>query len=247
MRLAILSDVHSNLEALQACLAHARTQGAEQFAFVGDLVGYGADPVPCLDIIEALSRQGAIVVKGNHDEAALAGLCETMEFTAREAIYWTRAQLGPRQRAFLQGLPMMVKDADACYVHASADRPERWTYITGAKDAARSMTAAQAAFTISGHVHQPALYYTAQRSRPRVFYPTSGVPVTLSAHRQWLVIPGSAGQPRDGDNAACYAIMDRRQNTLTYFRLPYDYSSAAKKIVAAGLPPQLALRLEQGR
>ena len=247
MRLAILSDVHSNLEALQACLAHAKAQGAEQFAFVGDLVGYGADPVACLDLIEDLSRQGGIVVKGNHDEAALSGLCQTMELTAREAIYWTRAQLGPRQRAFLQSLPLMVKNADACYVHASADRPERWTYVIGAKEAARSMNAAQAAFTFSGHVHEPALYYTAQRSRPQVFHPTSGVPVTLSAQRQWLAIVGSAGQPRDGDNAACYAIMDRRQYTLTYFRLPYDYASAAKKIVAAGLPPQLALRLAQGR
>lgn len=247
MRLALLSDVHSNLEALQTCLAHARTQGAEQFAFLGDLVGYGADPVACLDMIEALSRQGGIVVMGNHDEAALSGLCETMEATAREAIYWTRKQLGPRQREFLRSLPMMVKNADACFVHASADRPERWTYITGAKQAARSMNAAQTAFTFSGHVHEPTLYYTAQGSRPQVFHPTSGVPVTLSTHRQWLAIVGSAGQPRDGDNAACYAILDRRQNTLTYFRLPYDHASAAKKIAAAGLPSQLALRLEQGR
>ena len=247
MRLALLSDVHSNLEALQTCLAHARAHGAEQYAFLGDLVGYGADPVACLDMIEDLSRQGGIVVRGNHDEAVLSGLCDTMEITAREAIYWTRAQLGARQRAFLQSLPMMVKDADACYVHASADRPGRWTYILEARQAARSMSAAQTVFTFSGHVHEPALYYTGQQSRPQVFHPTSGVPVTLSSQRQWLVIPGSVGQPRDGDNAACCAIMDRRENTLTYFRLPYDYASAAKKIVAAGLPPQLALRLEQGR
>jgi len=246
MRIALLSDIHSNLEALTACLAHATAQEADLFVFLGDLVGYGADPVACLDRIEALALQGALVVKGNHDEAALSGLCEDMEITAREAIYWTRAQLGQKQREFLQSLPFVVKIADTCYVHASAEKPERWTYITEPKLAARSMQVAQTRFTFSGHIHDPTLYYSMRRASPEVFYPTPGVPIGLSSLRQWLVIPGSVGQPRDGNNAACYAIMDRQQDQLTYFRVPYDHASAARKILAAGLPPQLAWRLEEG-
>ncbi len=246
MKIAILSDIHSNLEALEACLAHASAQQADLFVFLGDLVGYGADPVACLDRIETLAQQGALVVKGNHDVAALSGLCEDMDCIAREAIYWTRAQLGQKHHDFLQNLPFVIKIADTCYVHASADHPERWTYITELKLAANSMKAARTKFIFSGHIHDPTLYYSTQQAIPEVFYPTPGVPISLSSLRQWLVIVGSAGQPRDGNNAACYAIMDRQQDQLTYFRVPYDHASAAQKILAAGLPPQLARRLEKG-
>ena len=246
MKIAILSDIHSNLEALEACLAHANARQVDLFVFLGDLVGYGADPVACLDRIETLAQQGALVVKGNHDEAALAGLCDDMEFAAREAIFWTRAQLGQKQRDFLQNLPLVIKIADTCYVHASANHPERWTYITEPKLAASSMKAAQTKLTFSGHVHDPTLYYSTPQASTEVFYPTPGVPISLSSLRQWLVIVGSVGQPRDGNNAACYAIMDRQQDQLTYFRVSYDHASAAKKILAADLPPQFAWRLEKG-
>lgn len=246
MKIAILSDIHSNLEALQACLAHAAAQGAEQFVFLGDIVGYGADPLACLNIIETLVKQGAVAVKGNHDEAVLSGLCERMSFSARDAIYWTRAQLGQKELAFLQSLPMSVKKGDTLYVHASADRPERWNYITGARDAGRCIKAAGTAFTFAGHVHHPALYHVSNREAPRAFQPAPGMPIPIFPHRQWLAIVGSVGQPRDGNNAASYAILDRQQNTLTFFRVPYDYMSSEKKILAAGLPHRLALRLESG-
>lgn len=246
MKLAILSDIHSNLEALQACLAHASAQGAERFAFLGDLVGYGADPLACLEIVATLARQGAVVVQGNHDEAALAGLCEGMSFAARDAVYWTRAQLGQGQRTFLEGLPLSVTDGDTLFVHASADRPERWTYVSGPKDAARCIQAAGTTYTFAGHVHRPMLYFAVNREASRAFQPTPAVPIPILAHRQWLAIVGSVGQPRDGNNAASYAIFDRKEAILTFFRVPYDYLSAAKKILAAGLPPRLALRLESG-
>lgn len=246
MRYAIFSDIHSNLEALEACLAHASLQQAEMYVFLGDLVGYGADPVTCLDRIETLAQQGALVVKGNHDAAALSGLCEEMDFTAREAIYWTREQLGQKQRDFLQSLPYEIKIADTCYVHASAEKPERWTYITEPKLAASSMKAAQTRFIFSGHIHDPTLYFSTQRANPEVFYPTPGMPISLSSLRQWLVIVGSVGQPRDGNNAACYAIMDRRLDQLTFFRVPYDHAAAARKILTAGLPASLAQRLVKG-
>jgi len=246
MKLAILSDIHSNLEALQSCLAHAEAQGAEQFAFLGDLVGYGADPLACLDIIEALAQQGAVVVKGNHDEAVVTGLCEQMSFTARDAIYWTQTQIRQKERAFLQNLPMAVKNGDTLYVHASADKPECWNYITGVRDAARSMEAAGTPFTFVGHVHHQVLYHAANNEVPRAFLPTPGMPIPVFPHRQLLAIVGSVGQPRDGSNAAAYVILDRKQNTLTFFRVPYDYITAEKKVLAAGLPYRHVLTLKSG-
>lgn len=248
MKLAILSDIHSNLEALQACLAHAKAQGAEQFAFLGDLVGYGTDPLACIEIIASLAQQGAIVVKGNHDAAALGGLCETMENTAREAVYWTRGQLRHVERQFLQNLPLFVRQENLFFVHACAQFPEQWIYILGPRQAGRCMQAAQARFTFSGHTHHPILYFRLQRGQDttQAFSPVPGVPIPLLVSRQWLAIVGSVGQPRDGNPAAGYALFQRGKNTLTYFRVPYDHMKTVRKILAAGLPPSLALRLEKG-
>lgn len=247
MKYAVFSDIHSNLEALRACLSHARARGAGQYAFLGDLVGYGADPVPCIDIVGTLAAQGAVVVRGNHDEAVLSGLCENMNFVARDAIYWTRSQIGQKERDFLHSLPMAVKKEDSSFVHASADKPGNWTYVENEKLAGLCMKAAGTTFTFAGHVHSQILYYRTNQEMPRVFQPMPGVPIPMLPRRHWLAIVGSVGQPRDGNNAASYALIDRDQDTLTFFRVPYDYMSAAKKILAAGLPQRLALRLESGR
>jgi len=255
MRTAIFSDIHSNLEALQACLSHARAQNAEQYVFLGDLVGYGADPVACLDIIQEHAARGAVVLLGNHDEAAISDQykkIEVMNFVARDAIYWTRSQLRDDQRTFLQGLPLTVRteEGNALYVHASADEPSRWHYVTGGREAARSMAAAETAYTFVGHVHHPVLYFrVAGKAVARAFQPTPGIPIPVGARlmRQWLAIVGSVGQPRDGNNAAAYVIMDYADSALTFHRVPYDYMTTARKIIAAGLPERLAHRLEHGR
>jgi diadenosine tetraphosphatase ApaH/serine/threonine PP2A family protein phosphatase len=246
MRLALLADIHSNLEALNACLAHARRQGADGFAFLGDLLGYNADPLACLEVIGALARQGALVVRGNHDEACLGGLCESMSFHARDAIYWTRERLGADERGFLAQLPLAAVAGEATLVHAHPEQPQQWTYITAAHDARRAFAAATTRLVFVGHVHHSLLYYTGAGDVPRTFLPVPGVPIPLLASRRWLFIVGSVGQPRDGTNAACYAIHDQGRNTLTSFRVPYDYVRAAAKIRAAGLPERLARRLETG-
>lgn len=246
MKFAILSDIHSNLEALQACMRHARQQGVEQYAFVGDLVGYGADPVACIDIIAGLAQQGAIAVRGNHDDAALSGLCETMELNAREVIYWTRKQLGNNERTFISSLPLSVQHEDMLFVHACAVAPEQWTYITGPTQASRCMQASKARFTFSGHVHQPTLYFQSQTNNPQVFYPIPGVAIPLLVSRKWLAIVGSVGQPRDANPASSYAIFDCARRNLTYHRVPYDHASTARKMLAAGLPANLAQRLARG-
>jgi len=246
MKIAVLSDIHSNLEALLACIDHARWHGAEQYVFLGDMLGYGADPRACLEIIAPMVSAGALAVLGNHDEAVLGGLCEGLEFVARDAIYWTRKQLGQTERDFLQSLPLVVQDGNALYVHASAAAPGRWPYIKGAAAAAKCMAASGLPLTFVGHVHNQALYYTAGSRAVQVFSPVTGAAIPVTSRRQWLAIAGSVGQPRDGNTAAAYVLHDRQRESLTFFRVPYDHWNAARKIRAAGLPERLARQLEIG-
>ena len=245
MKIAILSDIHSNLEALRACLAHAKREGAGTHVFLGDLVGYGADPVACLGLLADFAGKGALLVRGNHDEAALGGSCENMNFAAQEATYWTRAQLSPKEHDFLASLPFTVRRDDLFFVHAGADVPGNWDYITSTAQAARCMDASPTAVTFAGHVHHQSLFFSAG-SRARAFQPVPCVPIPLAGRRRWLAIAGSVGQPRDGNNAAAYALYDEEERMLTFFRVPYDHATAARKILAAGLPERLAWRLQRG-
>ena len=245
MKIAVLADIHSNLEALQACLAHAEREDAGMHVFLGDLVGYGADPVACVRLVAEYVARGALVVRGNHDQAALGGLCEDMNFVAREAIYWTRAQLGQAERDFLASLPLAVRRDDLYFVHANADVPVSWDYIASNAQAERCMNASRATLTFAGHVHQPSLYFSTGRGA-RAFHPVPGEPISLVSRRRMLAIPGSVGQPRDGNNAAAYALYDEDQRMLTFFRVPYDHMTAAQKIIAADLPERLARRLHRG-
>jgi diadenosine tetraphosphatase ApaH/serine/threonine PP2A family protein phosphatase len=245
MKIALLADIHSNLEALNACLAHAARQGADSHAFLGDLVGYGADPVACLDIIAEMADQGAIVLKGNHDEAALGGLIETMHFVARDAIYWTREHLGEQERRFLEGLPLTAEREGCLFVHAEPLHPGAFTYVTDAGQAAQSLQSTRARVVFAGHVHHAVLYFTTSQGA-KAFIPTPAMPIPLTDQRQWFAIVGSVGQPRDNNPAAGYALLDMEKNTLTYHRVPYDFETAARKIRAAGLPERLAVRLSHG-
>lgn len=246
MKLALFADVHSNLEALTACLAHANTLGADRYAFLGDLVGYGADPVAVLDVIARYAGEGSAVVLGNHDAAVLGRPDDTLNDHAQAAIAWTRAQLGPRQREFLAALPLVVRDDNMLFVHASAAAPGQWIYITSLREAHDSMRASDAGYIFSGHVHEQKLFFMGADGRPMPFRPVPGTPIPTGKHRQWLAIVGSAGQPRDGSNRACYALADVERERLTFFRVPYDYALAAQKIRAAGLPERAARRLERG-
>lgn len=213
--------------------------------FLGDLVGYGADPVACLGLLADYASKGALLVRGNHDAAALGGLCENMNFAAREAIYWTRAQLSAGENDFLASLPFTVRRDDLAFVHAGADAPKKWDYITSTLQAERCMNALQAAVTFAGHVHHQSLFFSAG-GKVHAFQPVPGVPIRLAGHRRWLAIAGSVGQPRDGNSAAAYALYDVDERELTFFRVPYDHLATALKIIAAGLPERLAWRLRKG-
>jgi diadenosine tetraphosphatase ApaH/serine/threonine PP2A family protein phosphatase len=246
MRIALLSDVHANREALTACLDHARANRVDRFVFLGDYVGYGADPGFVVNTVQAHVLQGAIAVRGNHDEAIETGTAQMTEAAAL-AIAWTRDQLTAAQRGFLRELPLSVSEADRLYVHANADAPAHWGYITDLYTASRSLIAMRAHIALCGHIHVPALYHMSQTGKVASFEPIGGIEIPLSRHRRWLAVLGAVGQPRDGDSAACYAIFDDVREALIYMRVPYDIDSAARKIRAAGLPARLADRLYVGR
>lgn len=245
MRIALLADIHSNLGALQACLGHARERGAERFAMLGDLVGYGADPGEVVDLARALASGGAIVVKGNHDEA-VASDSSYLNDTALRAIEWTREVLTPAQKRFLEELPLEVREADCCFVHASAAAPAHWDYVDGPGEARRSVRAAGTPYTFCGHIHHQALFHEGASDRMVEFRPTPGTAIPVASHRRWLAIAGSVGQPRDGNPAAAYAIFDAERRTITFHRVGYDHVGAAQKIRDAGLPPALAYRMLRG-
>lgn len=246
MRLALVTDLHANRDAVEAVMAHARSQGAERHAFLGDFVGYGAEPAWVVDFLIEQVHQGAVAIMGNHDSAVVKGPSPTMVPQAREVVAWTRNQLDDEQLEFLATLPMSVRDEDRLYVHANAFAPDRWAYIVGRMEAIRSLHATDARFTFCGHVHEPKLFHLTATGKAGEFTPVPDVPIPLSPQRQWLAIPGSVGQPRDGNPAACYAMFDTDTRTLTYHRVPYDHEAAAAKIRAAGLPERLADRLVDG-
>jgi diadenosine tetraphosphatase ApaH/serine/threonine PP2A family protein phosphatase len=246
MKLALVADLHANREAVTAVLAHAQAQGAQRHAFLGDFVGYGADPGWVVDRVREHAAQGAIALYGNHDAAVVQGALPSMTAEARQVVEWTRAQLDTEQLAFLAALPLSVSDGEALFVHANAFAPGAWEYIVSRGDAVRSLQATTARYTFCGHTHIPALYHLSATAKSGEFAPAPGVTIPLSAQRRWLGIPGSAGQPRDGNPAACYAIFDTTEHALTFHRVPYDHDAAAAKIRAAGLPPRLAERLTDG-
>lgn len=250
MKLALLSDLHANLQALDACLEHAQAQGAQQYAFLGDLVGYGADPGPVVQRVMDLAAEGALVLKGNHDEMAVAPP-QDLPTLGGSTAQWTHEQLDDAQRDFLAALPLTVQQGPLLLVHASAEAPELWRYVYEPQAAALSLQAVAAQpevrYLFGGHVHLQTLYYRGADERLLRFLPTPGQPVPVPAHRQWLATVGSVGQPRDGNPRAMYALLDLETAQLVFHRVAYDVEAAAEAIRRAGLPDYLADRLELGR
>lgn len=245
MRIGLLADLHANREAVDACMTALEAQGCRYWVFLGDLIGYGADPGWVVDRVRACVEAGSAAVLGNHDQAVFAPPSQKMNPLAQAAIAWTRERLDASQIAFLRDLPLRVEHGDRLYVHANPQAPERWGYIADCLAAARGLAASPYWLTFCGHAHEPALYYTRHGTAVH-FAPRAGVAMPLSTHRRWLAVPGSCGQPRDGDPAAACAWLDTDSRQLTFLRVPYDHDLAASKILAAGLPPTLAWRLEAG-
>jgi diadenosine tetraphosphatase ApaH/serine/threonine PP2A family protein phosphatase len=246
MKLALITDIHANREAFSAVLDDAVAHGAQRYALLGDFVGYGADPAWVLDRAMQMVAEGAVAVLGNHDAATVRGATPSMRPEPRQAIEWTRLQLDEAQLAFLAGLPYSVAEDDRLYVHANAHAPAEWGYILGRTDAALTLQATSAHHVFCGHVHEQRLYNLSPTGKTGEFQPTPNVPIPVPPHRHWLVLPGSTGQPRDGDPSAAYAIFDIAAAEVTFRRVPYDHEAAGAKIRAAGLPASFADRLRHG-
>ena len=245
MRIALLSDIHANSEALDACVAHARGRGADAWALLGDFVGYGADAATVVDYAMRTAAAGGIVIKGNHDEA-IERPGNYFNDQTHAALEWARQRLTDEQKRFLAGMPLRVDSGPSCFVHASAAMPERWTYIESAGDALDCARASGRGYTFCGHVHDQALYFETIAGRMSYFKPVPGTPIPVRGLRRWVAIVGSVGQPRDRNPAAAYTMFDSDRREITFFRVAYDHHAAAEKIRRAGLPHALAYRIEAG-
>jgi diadenosine tetraphosphatase ApaH/serine/threonine PP2A family protein phosphatase len=240
VRYAVVSDIHGNLEALDAVLADVAGR-ADAVLCLGDLVGYGADPRAC---IERLAERALAITAGNH-EYAVAGLIDLGWFNpyARAAALWTRERLDADHRSYLGALPLVAQVDDATLVHASPDHPEEWEYLVSAEDGFQAFAAFTTRLCFVGHSHLPGLWSLG--STGPVWIP-GAVEVDLEHGRRYLVNVGSVGQPRDRDARAAYALWDAERGTVAIRRVPYDVDGARSKIMAGGLPQYLADRLAWG-
>jgi len=170
-----------------------------------------------------------------------------MNETARAAIDWTRAQLSADEKSFLATLPLQVEDDDRLYVHADASSPQRFHYVTDTDAAGIHFSACRARLSFCGHVHCPALYALAPSGKVTGFVPNSPSGIPLLPQWRWLAVMGAVGQPRDGNPAAAFAILDTTTSEIEYHRTGYDIEKAAARIRAAGLSEALAMRLFRGR
>jgi diadenosine tetraphosphatase ApaH/serine/threonine PP2A family protein phosphatase len=251
VRLLVLSDIHANLDALEACLAAAPPY--DGVANLGDVVGYGACPN---EVVDKVRPMGEIFVRGNHDRAC-SGLSDATDFNsvAFAAANWTKNTLTEENRAWVRDLPRgPITDADwpdLQFVHGSPlDEDE---YILSAPMAEIALESSPFALTFFGHTHVQGIIGLKERQLYGINLPR-GLKDRLDQHSvpiepgtRYLVNPGSVGQPRDGDPRAAFAIYDSSDSSITFFRVPYEIAKAQHRIIAAGLPERLAARLADGR
>jgi predicted phosphodiesterase len=240
MRFAIFSDIHSNLEALEAVLADARAAQCLRFVCLGDIVGYNANPTECLHRIQELECP---VVKGNHDEQA-SNDSSTSGFNelAEEAIGWTREQLSREERSWLANLPLTSPVGDFTIVHATLDKPNKWGYVFNDLDAIASFAHQTTSLCFFGHTHWPMAFIRDDHVQ-RVAIDR----LQLTSGKKYFVNTGSVGQPRDRDWRAAYCIYDADQQVSELRRVTSNLSAAQQIIREAGLPYRLADRLALGR
>ena len=240
MRFAIFSDLHANLEAMEAVLADARERDCTHFACLGDVVGYNANPHECVEIVQKMECP---VVKGNHDEqASLAGSSRGFNALAETAINWTREHLTNEDKKWLRELSLTRPVHDFTIVHATLDRQDQWGYVFNSLDAVASFAYQHTTVCFFGHTHVAG-----------AFVRNDGVKkmkvdqLIIEGTKKYFINVGSVGQPRDGDWRAAYCIYHIENNLVEQRRVKYDLATTQKKIIQAGLPRLLADRLELGR
>ncbi len=249
MKIALMSDIHANIDALDACIDHARASGVTQFAFLGDYVGYGPHPAAVVERVRQMQSEGAIALQGNHDEAAFQDTPVDPNYWGALTVTWTRAQLSAEQKSYLASLPLEHRINNLYLTHASAHGLGKWNYIDDERAATHCMQAVaeEVSHVFVGHVHHQHLYYGGRTGALMKFNPQKGMAIPTPTHRKWVATVGSAGQPRDKDTRAMYAVYDDEKNVLRFERVAYNYHKVAQDIREAGLPEELAQRLEMGQ
>lgn len=243
MRYALLGDIHGNSEALEAVLTAINAEKFDKLVCLGDVVGYGAEPVQCLDKIMAL---GCDVIAGNHDWAAVGKLSiDCFNAYAKAAAMWTRDQLSDKHKEFLSNLPLTISYEHFAVAHGTFHQPEAFNYIQTVFDAQQSFESLKklnATIGFLGHSHVPVGFFDTD---PITYTLDNDIPIDEEA--AVIINAGSVGQPRDENNKASFAIMDTDTKVVSIRRIEYDIDAAANKIRAAGLPEILAARLYQGK
>ncbi len=247
MRTLILSDIHSNLQAFDAVLADAEERGGYDVVwFLGDLVGYGADPGPCIARLRELPHVG---IAGNHDHAVIGKLNpDLFNGAARAAALWTAQRLTNDEREYLAGLPEVRREGPFTHVHGSLRDPVM-EYLISEPAALATFALLETPFCLVGHSHYP-LVWVEQDGRAKGFLLDASEPLPLDRRQRVIVNPGSVGQPRDGDRRAAYLLYEDEgdgEGTLQHCRVEYDIATAQGRIMDAGLPESLAFRLSDGR
>lgn len=242
MRVALLSDVHANLSALEAILKHAATPGYDAIWVAGDLVGYGPDPDA---VVERLDASGALCVMGNHDAATLGMLpLEQFNELAAAAVRWTQEHTTETTQRYLTRLPSVHYEGDFTIVHGTLRDP-LWEYMSTRDAAEAHLRLQQTRFGAVGHTHHQLIAWL-KDGRLESHTPEDGEECTLGEGPA-VVNPGGAGQPRDRDVRVSYAVLDIEAKSVQFHRVPYDIAAVQQRMRDAGLPELLAARLAAGR
>lgn len=243
MKYAIISDIHSNLEAFQKVIDAIKKEKVNKYLFTGDVVGYGANPSEC---ISKLKKLGCVGVAGNHDWGTVElTSIEHFNSYAKEAIKWTMEKLSKKDREFLQSLPLMQRIDDITLVHSAFPDPDKWDYIRSTFQAHKSIELQETSISFAGHSHVPITFWEQAGIRGPTRF-TKEESIQIQEGYKYFINVGSVGQPRDGNPKSSYAIYDEKNRIVEIKRVEYDIKKAQEKIFEAGLPRILGERLERG-
>jgi len=239
MRYGIFSDIHSNIEAFTVAIDYYKKEKIDTFIFLGDIIGYGANPKEAISLLRALNP---ICIAGNHDWGVIDKLsADCFNEYAREAIIWTKAQL-LQESDYLRKFPLTYQSENFLCCHGRLNSPKDFNYIRGSNDARENFESLKTRILFVGHSHRSQIYY--KNINGIFFHPEASI--YIKADEKYIINVGSIGQPRDRDSRLSLCVYDSGKGTVSIRRLKYDVQLAAEKITMAGLPQILASRLFVG-
>ncbi len=246
MRLAVFSDIHGNLEALEAFITDAAGRSVDHYICLGDIVGYGANPGDCFDRMDSLPNLRTLL--GNHD-AAVTWQASPYEMSpiASKAIMWTMEQLSSHHIERLHRFEELIREEDMVFCHANPYHPRGWRYLVNWYHAQRSFLASNGRLIFVGHTHRPGVMIRKKRFQIEMVSPSNVNRLVLDSQYRYIINCGAIGQPRDGNPDGSYIIFDNQSQTVEFIRFVYDIEGAARRIRDAGLPGYLSNRLFKGR